>query len=152
MTDFTASPLELHHIQFIVRALYDLAQTDGVHEAERVMLRGFYEQCQQDADGLTSFEDLIGADFDAGRAAELFDTIELKATFLQSCVFLAYADGHYSAKERSKVHAYAEALGVDDSQLGSIEDAVSDHLLQQIASIENTDALRRVAADLASSD
>lgn len=152
MTDFAAVSLELAHIQFIVRALYDLAETDGVHQAELVMVRGFYEQCQEDAHALTSFDDLIGADFDGGRAAELFDSPELKATFLQSCVFLAYADGHYSAGERAKVRAYADALGVAAAELATIEESVGDHLLQQVSRIENTEALKKVAADIASSD
>lgn len=152
MTTFASPALELHHVQFIVRALYDLAETDGVHDAERVMLRGFYDQCQEDAHALTSFDELISADFDAARAAELFDSEELKATFLQSCVFLAYADGHYSAGERAKVRAYADSLRVPPQHLATIEDAVGDHLLQQISRIENTEALQKVAADIASAD
>ncbi len=152
MTTFASAELELHHIQFIVRALYDLAETDGVHDAERVMLRGFYDQCQEEAHGLTTFDDLIGADFDKARAAELFDTDALRATFLQSCVFLGYADGHYSSGERARVREYADALGVSADNLAVIEDSVGDHLLQQVAMVENTDALKKVAAGIASSD
>lgn len=152
MTHFTDTPLELHHVQYIVRALYDLAEADGVHEAERVMLRGFYQQCQEDAHALTSFDELIATDFDPARAAELFDTEALKATFLQSCVFLAYADGHYSASERTKVRAYADALGVPADRLATIEDSVGDHLLQQVSRIENTEALKKVAAEIAATD
>lgn len=149
MTAFPTATLELHHVQFIVRALWDLARTDGVHDTEQVMLRGFYEQCREEVHGLSSFEDVIAAPFDAAAAAELFDTDALKATLLESCVFLAYADGGYSAGERAKVGAYAKALGVPAEALATLEDAVGDHLLQQVALVENTDALQKVAAGIA---
>jgi DnaJ-domain-containing protein 1 len=78
----------------------------------------------------------------------VLDSVELKGVFLHSCVLLAYADGKYSATERAKVAEFAKALGMAADQLASIEEAVSDHLMQQIARIENIDALGEVAREL----
>lgn len=149
MNLFPTTNLDLHHIQAMVRAMHELALTDGLHDAERVMLRGFYDSCQQDAGALTSFDELIGTAFDPAAARELFDTAERRAALLQSCVFLAYADGSYSAGERAKVKAYADAVGASAQELADCEGQVADHLLQQISRIENVDALQQVAAELA---
>ena len=148
MSLFPQTELDIHHIQAIVRAMHELALTDGMHDAERVMLRGFYDTCQQDAQALTSFDALIGSPFDLTTAKEFFDTPERAAALLQSCIFLAYADGSYSAGERAKVKSYADAMGVPADALKSLEDSVSDHLLQQISRIGNIDALKEVAAEL----
>lgn len=142
------APLDLHHVQAIVRAMHEVALSDGIHEAERVMLRGFYDTCQQDASALTSFDELIRTPFDAAAAKEIFDTPERRAALLQSCVFLAYADGHYSAGERAKVKAIADAVGASALELATSEGLVSDHLLQQVSRISNMDALKQVAVEL----
>lgn len=148
MSLFPTTDLDLHHIQAIVRAMHELAITDGLHDAERVMLRGFYDSCQQDAQALTSFDELIRMPFDADAAADVFDTPERRAALLQSCIFLAYADGNYSAGERAKVKAYADAIGAPAEELAMLESLVSDHLLQQISRIGNVDALKEVAIEL----
>lgn len=145
---FPETPLDLHHIQAIVRAMHELAMTDGMHDAERVMLRGFYDSCQQDAGALTSFDELIGQPFDAATAADTFDTPERRAALLQSCLFLAYADGSYSAGERAKVKAFADAIGASAAELTQHEGLIADHLMQQISRIGNVDALQQVAAEL----
>jgi len=137
MTLTTAAPkLEMHHIQTLVRALHTLALHDGIHEAERLMLSSFY--------------DIVRTPLDESTLAETFDSPELKTVFVQSCLLLAYADGHYTAGERGQLLAWAQALGLSDQQLGALEDGVSDHLMQQIAQVHNTDALREVAAKMQS--
>ena len=148
MSLFPQTELDIHHIQAMVRAMHELAITDGMHDAERVMLRGFYDTCQGDAQALTSFNELIGSRFDLTTAREIFDTPERRAALLQSCIFLAYADGNYSAGERAKVKSYADAIGVSADALKELEDTVSDHLLQQISRIGNVDALKQVAVEL----
>lgn len=148
MTPFLPANLGLHHVQAIVRAMHDVALADGVHDAERVMLRGFYESCQQDANGLTSFDELIKGEFDFKSAAESFDNADLKNALLKSCILLAYADGQYSAGEQKKVQEYATLLGVSAGDLQGMESTVADHLIQQIARIQNTDALQQVVAEV----
>jgi tellurite resistance protein len=140
--------LELHHLQSIVRAMHDIAVTDGVHDAERVMLRGFYENCQREAAALASFDDLIGMPFDLAAVVDDFRHADQKAALLHSCLLLAHADGNYSTGERAKVQQFAQALGVSAEDLGRIEEGVADHLLQQISRISNVDALQQVAKEL----
>jgi len=140
--------LDLHHLQAIVGAMHALAITDGVHHTEEVMLKGFYENCQRDSGALASYADLIREPFDIDAVAPLFDSGERKAALIHSCVLLGYADGEYSAGERAKVAAFAQALGLDADALKNLEDAVSDQLLQQISRISNTDALKVVAAGM----
>jgi len=142
------APLDLHHVQAIVRAMHEVALSDGMHEAERVMLRGFYDACQQDARALATFDELVATPFDTAGAAELFDTAERRAALLQSCVLLAYADGKYSDGERAKVLGLARAVGIEERELLGIEGAVADHLMQQISRIDNLEALKEVAAEL----
>ena len=45
MNPSTDAELDLPQVQAIVRAMHELALTDGIHDAERVMLRGFYDAC-----------------------------------------------------------------------------------------------------------
>ena len=59
--NFDDTPLDLPQIQSIVRAMHEVALADGLHDAERVMLRGFYDSCQQDAGALTSFPSKISS-------------------------------------------------------------------------------------------
>jgi uncharacterized membrane protein YebE (DUF533 family) len=148
MLDIADAQLELNHVQFLVRALHDLAETDGVHEAERILLRAFYDQCQGDAHALSSFEDLVRSPFDPAGAVEMFRDDAQKAVLLHSCFLLAYADGSCSAGERAKIQAFGTALGVSGQDMASLEDAVRDWLMQEIAQIENVDALTEVAREL----
>ncbi|HVH32760.1 MAG TPA: TerB family tellurite resistance protein, partial [Tahibacter sp.] len=131
MTATPTTTLELHHLQAIVRAMHDIALADGVHDAERVMLRGFYESCQRDAAALASFDDLVAMPFDLAAVVEDFRLPAQKLALLHSCLLLAHADGGYSAGERAKVQAFADALGVSGGELAQIEEGVADYLLQQ---------------------
>lgn len=149
MNSILPPSIELHHLQTIVRAMYAVAQTDGVHDAEKVMLRGFYEACQEESSALATYDNLIATPFDANRDVAAFDTPERKGTLLHSCILLAHADGHYSGGERAKITEIAKAMSVTSDELTAIEDGIADHLLQQISRISNTDALREVAAEIA---
>ena len=148
MTPFMPANLGLHHVRAIVRAMYEVANADGVHDAERVMMRSFYEGCMQDAPGLSSFDDLVKGEFDFASAAEAFDNDDLKHALLKSCILLGYADGQYTLAEQSKVQEFATLLAVSAAALRGMEAAVGDHLIQQIARIQNTDALQEVVAEV----
>jgi len=136
--------LSPQHARAIAHGLYSLASVDGVHPAETLLVQEFFGAAQGE---FGSVSDLV-TPFDTKQAAQVLDTPELKAAFLQSCVLLAYADGRYSAAERAKVAEFAQALGVREAERADIEEAVSDHLMQQIARIENIDALGEVAQEL----
>ncbi len=144
--------LNLAQVQAIVRGMYQVAQADGVHHTELVMMRDFYQLCAEEAGALASFEDVVATEFDAQAAAAVLDDEAVKQVFLASCLMLAYADGRYSAAERAKVAKLARAVGIGDQQLTEIEDQVADHLMAAFAHIENLDALKEVAEEIRRAD
>jgi hypothetical protein len=142
----TMNDLTPEQARVIAHGLYDLAGTDGVHPAETMLVQDFYAAAQGEF-GSGDLSLLAATPFDIAHAGEVLGSIELKGVFLHSCVLLAYADGRYSAAERGRVAAHAQALGLG-AQLATIEQGVADHLMQQIARIENLDALGDVAREL----
>jgi hypothetical protein len=143
MTDLTPQ-----HARAIAHGLYDLAGTDGIHPAETMLVQEFFAAAQGEFGSRADLSVLAATRFDPAQAATVLDSPELKLVFLHSCVLLAHADGRYSSAERAKVAEYAQALGVVPDALAGVEEGVSDHLLQQIARIENVDALAEVAREL----
>jgi len=144
----TTTPwLGLKQIQAMVRGMYDLAKVDGVHASEMIMLRGFYEQCQRDAQALTSFEELIAVPFDLAAAAEALDTADRKTAFIQSCLLLAHADGNYTRNEQAHIGKFVQALGVTNDTFIQLEAQVADTLMQQFAAVSNVEALQQVARE-----
>jgi uncharacterized tellurite resistance protein B-like protein len=139
--------LGITQIQAMVRGMYDLAKVDGVHASEMVMLRGFYQQCQREANALTTFDELIAVPFDLEAAAEVLDTAERKTAFIQSCLLLAYADGRYSSAEQTQIRKFAQALGLAGEAFTTLEAQVADTLMQQFASVSNVEALQQVARE-----
>ncbi len=140
--------LGLNQVQVIVRGMYVVAQCDGVHATELVLLREFYESCRADARGLASFDELMRAEFDAEEAKDILNTPALRETFLRSCLFLAFADGEFSASERACIDSFSSALGASGERLAELTDEVRGHLIRQIATIQNVDALAQVAKNL----
>ncbi len=140
--------LNIAHIQIIVRGMYAVAQADEVHTTELVMIKDFYQQCAADAEALASFEDLIQTPFDPAQANLVLNNDEVKQIFLTSCLFLAYADGDYSAAEREKIRELGDAIKISDEQITEIEDTVVDQLMAQFAHIDNIEELKQVAKTL----
>ncbi len=147
---FETANLGLNHVQVIVRGLYEVAQADQVHDTERVLIEEFYNACRQDVGGIADFADILKSRFSIDNARDILSTPALRRTFLRSCLLLAFADGKYSAAERNQIVAFAEALEVDAATLASLTDEVTEHLLAQIASVQNIDALCDVARELKS--
>lgn len=143
-----ALDLELNHVQVMVRGMWLVANADGVHEAERTMLRDFYEGCAADAGALTDFDDLVSQDFDLAEAKEILDTAELQLAFLQSCMFLAYADGTYSDQERKVIEDTAKGLGIPVDVVKEARERVGDHLMRNVARTSNLDELQKVAKEV----
>lgn len=140
--------LELNQVQVIVRGMYAVAKSDGVHSSEMVMIKEFYDSCRAQVQGLTEFKELVSQDFDAQEAKDILDTAELRNTFMTSCLFLAFADGYYSEPERTIIADFAAALDISHEQLSTLEDLVKDYLIMQISGISNIDALREIAASM----
>ncbi|HEV8693687.1 MAG TPA: hypothetical protein VGQ93_05780 [Lysobacter sp.] len=132
----------------IAHGLYELACTDGAHPAETMLVQEFFAAAQGEFSGQGDLSMLAATAFDPRQAGQVLDSVELKNVFLHSCVLLAYADGSYGAAERARVAEFAQAMDIPAEQLAAIEEGVSDQLLQQIARIENVEALSEVAREL----
>jgi uncharacterized membrane protein YebE (DUF533 family) len=145
---FDPTQLGLNHVQVIVRGMIAVAQSDEVHATELVLVREFYDACRAETDGLADFEDVVGQPLDRTQMVDVLDTPELRRIFLQSCLFLAYADGTYSSAERRLIAELAGHLGVPEGELDELDERIRDLLLRQIAAINNVDALRVVAEEL----
>ncbi len=145
---FGSADIGLNHVQVMVRGMYALAQSDGVHATELVMLRDFYNACREDAEGFAEFDEVISQPLDLSTASEILDSDELRRAFLKSCFFLAYADGEYSDAEKKVIEGFGEALGVVEDGLLELKAEVTDHLIQQVARIKNLDALKDVAREI----
>ena len=147
-TFFPETRLGLNHLQVIVRGMWAVARCDGVHDTESTMLRDFYRGCSQDAEALTDFDALVSRDFDIAEATDVLTSDELKRVFLQSCMFLAYADGAYSAQENALISQYASNLGMSQDTLTELRGLVGDHLISQVARVHNVDGLKAVVRDV----
>jgi uncharacterized membrane protein YebE (DUF533 family) len=140
--------LGLNHVQVLVRGMYSIARSDGVHATELVLLREFYEGCRRDVSGLASFEEVIAVPLDEATAAEILSTEELRDLFYKSCLLMSYADGQLSAGERAELARLADLLHIPAERRAHLSEAARSHLLQQIAHIKNTDALCEVLKEL----
>ena len=145
---FETAELGLNHVQVMVRGMYAVATSEDVHPAEQVMMREFYETCRVEADGIADYNDLVKQPLEPAEAADVLGTKELRAIFLKSCLFLAFADGQYSEAERATIERFADGLEFDKEALADVEAEVTDYLIQQIARIRNIDALQEVAGEL----
>ena len=140
--------LQLNHVQVMVRGMYAVAQCDGVHPTELVLLKEFYEGCRASVEGLASFDEVVEGEVEVAAMRDILDSTALREMFLKSCLLLAFADGVFSDCERAKLRDFASALDVDDERRAQLEDEVRDHLLKQIAHLQNLDALREVAKEM----
>ncbi len=140
--------LEINDVQVIIRGLYAVAKSDGIHDSELVMMREFYDTCRADVGGLAEFDDIISQPFDAAEAKEILGTDELKNIFLTSCWFLAFADGQVTDLEKSTIAEFGRALEMSDEQLTTIHEQVKDFLLAHISNIHNIDALKEVMSEM----
>src|SRR5262245_48411358 len=99
--------LTLNQVQVIVRGMYAVAKSDGMHSSEMVMMKEFYDTCRAQVKGLADFQDVVSQDFDPKTAKEILSTRELRNTFMTSCLFLAFADGDYTEPERTIIADFA---------------------------------------------
>jgi uncharacterized membrane protein YebE (DUF533 family) len=140
--------LDLKHVRVIVQGMVRVAQSDGMHQRELVLIREFYEACRSDAKGLADFADLANTPFDAEAARETLDSQALKLTFLASCYLVAYADGSVSDAETKALDELVKSVGVDADTAKLARELVKDQLLQQLARSNNLEALKNIAKSL----
>jgi uncharacterized membrane protein YebE (DUF533 family) len=140
--------LELKHVRVIVQGMLRVANSDGAHERELVLIRQFYESCRADEQGIAEFTDLLKAPLDVDVARDVLATPDLKATFLASCYLVAYADGELSKPEQDALAQLVRDLGIDAETAENVRELVKDQLLMKIARSTNLGALKKVAARL----
>jgi hypothetical protein len=145
---FEAVDLKLSHVKAIVAAMLKVAQSDGLHEAELVLIREFYVSCQRDIDGFASFQDLLAEGHDLASQLGILDSFELKQVCLKSCALLAFADGSLSEGEKRALLEVATQLQLDPEAYQAILENVRDLLLRQLAPLTNLDELRAVAREM----
>ncbi|MCA9545560.1 MAG: hypothetical protein KC613_14245 [Myxococcales bacterium] len=117
--------------EWICRGLLDLAAVDGIDESETELVKEFYRGTGEDAD----IAALRAAGFDVEKAAKVFQTggKALVEAFLVSAYLLIYADGKHSDQERTRIGKYAEAMGVDATELESLHVKARLYLLEVFA-------------------
>jgi hypothetical protein len=140
--------LELKHVRVIVQSMLRIANSDGQHRRELILIREFYETCRAEVAGLFDFELLLRTPFDANEAKAALGTADLKLTCLVSALLVAYADGHVSTAEATALAALTEEIGANSELLEEARELVKDQLLLQLARSDNLEALREIAAKL----
>ena len=148
MEFFPEMELNAAQAEVIARGMLAVARADGsVHERELAMIQGFYgDSTSHKASGLAALEN--APDIDPVQVAAAMSGDKLPKLFLKSCVLLGFADGDFSAKERTLVEKYAKALNVSTDALKTLEHSVKEFLLGHLAPLANTDAVTAVAKKL----
>ncbi len=140
--------LELKHVRVIVQSMLRIANSDGQHERELLLIREFYETCRTEVAGLFDFELVMRAPFAAEEAKQALATPDLKLTCLVSALLVAYADGHVSDEEAKELCALTADIGATPELLEEARELVKDQLLLQLVRSDNIEALREIAAKL----
>jgi tellurite resistance protein len=106
----------------IAAALHDVAAADGRHEEEMEMIQGFVEMLDVDL-GATSPTHL--PEMTPEKLAVAITDGAARKVAIQCSVLLAWADGAFSDKERSRIVEYATALGFSRGEYDGIEQAIT---------------------------
>lgn len=102
----------------IAGALQDIAESDGVHEEEKALISELLADYAHDlGDGFPTVPEKTSPE----ALAKILITPEVRTVAVQSAVLLAMADGAISNAERSRVIAYASALGFDTATYTTLE-------------------------------
>ena len=143
MLDFLSpQDLTFEEVKVLTHAMFAVAKADGVHDHEMRLIREFYESCARAGD--PPLEDVAGGPFEVERAKALFDAPEKAKLFIKSLILLAFADGQYAAVEDRMIRKYAEALGLESTEVDGLHESTKEYLLQSLAHVQNLEALKEV--------
>ncbi len=148
MTMSAPVSLDLRQVQAIVRGMYRVAQADGAHERELVLMRGFYESCRAEVSGLADFAEVVARDLDPAEARAVISTPELREAFFRSCYLVAWADGRLSTEERAVLDALADVVGVERASLAAIAESVMDQLVGTIARAPDASSIAKLRSSM----
>lgn len=113
--------LDTPQIQIFVQGMGAIAHLEDRAGAKAAMLRGYYETWRIRRHCGPPFAALAGTEFSPARARHILGREEQRHEFIRACLFIAYADDHYSAAEQGKIAWFAEALEVPPQTLDSLE-------------------------------
>jgi tellurite resistance protein len=130
----------------MARALFAVAQVDGVHEREAGLIASFWIDTGGGDAALSDLE--RSPAIKPADLATFLRTDQERQLFLKTALLLTWADGKVSDGERKIVGEFAGALGVDKGTLDGLEAGVKDFLLGHLVHLQNTDATRAVAKKL----
>ena len=147
MDFFKNLDLNFAQAQCLCRGMYALANSDGMHEREEMLIKEFHNACRPA--GGPSYEDTVKGTFRIEDAADQFKQKEQRHMFIKTLWLLAFADGKVTAPERDKIAAWAKALGVSPEDTEELHIATKEYLLGQLSTrIRNTEALAQVSKEL----
>ncbi len=151
MEFFPEIPISEEQAQAIARGLFTVAAVDGVHQREATLIADFYGAATGgDVPPVTSLAELQRrGPLAAAELALALPSDELRQLFVKAALLLAYVDGKVTPAERKQIAIYGEALGVPARRQAALEESVRDQLLEPLARLQNTEAVNRVAKQLA---
>lgn len=131
----------------IARGLYAVAMVDGVHERELALISDFYRVAAEGTSPSAASLERVGP-LEPKDVAQLLIGPEHRDLFVKAAFLLAWADGHVSPEERSRIADYAKALGVSAHTQVRLEAEVKDFLLRPLAGLQNVESVTAVAKKL----
>jgi tellurite resistance protein len=133
--------------ELIARGLLSVARADGnLHEREIAMVQSFYGEIVGSSMAMAGLENV--PDLEPSVLAEGLRREEIAMLFVKTCILCAYADGSYNPKEKTRIEAYAKALGIGAEALGELHQSVKEYLVAHVAGLSNREAALAVAKDL----
>ncbi len=129
--------------EWFCRGLIDLANSDGMHQAELELIEEFGRANDFAADEIERLSD----EGFVPDEAKLHLTGETLDAFVTTCFVLAYADGQYSEEEAQRLAAYAQAFNYSEEKFDAAHVNARVFLISSLASeIRNHVLLREIAA------
>ncbi len=107
----------------IAAALKDIAECDGMHEEELLMIEDFVGAVDGD---LGALEPTRLGEMTPQKLAQTLVDPTLRQIAIRSSVLLAMADGVISSIERQRLLAYATALGMTTQEYEAVESLIVD--------------------------
>lgn len=134
---FTDVELTAAQAQAIGRAMLAVARADGAADPREVALIAELAPV-----------DVSLADPAPSEVAAALPDAKSREALLRSLLLVAFADGDYSAAEKSVVAAHAAACGVTEGRLDEFASAVKAYLMGPLLPLANTAAVVDVSRKL----
>src|SRR5262245_9734605 len=119
---FTDIQLSADDANAIVAALEDVAQSDGQHAEEMAMIQSFVEMLDVE---LGEKKPTKLAKMSPEKLAMAITDENARKVAIQSAILLAWADGTFTDKERTRVVEYATALGFSRAAYDGMEKTIT---------------------------